>query len=104
MDESHLGIEAGRWVAIALAPGAAPRRCCVGQVRATDNRGVRLTLLDRAVGEPCGFDVFAPWTSVTSALVATEEHDLNLFTRSAAGWQSACNGEHPDALPTSAAR
>src|SRR5260221_10271229 len=79
----------GYWVAVCLHPGAAPIRVYVGQIQAVDERGVRLTLIDWLVGQACGDDFFAPWSSIASSLMATPEHDLGLFLKAAGKFQTA---------------
>lgn len=90
-------IEPGQWVALVLRPRSAPMRCYVGEVQAADERGVRLTLIDWVVGAACGSDFFAPWDQITSALVATADHDKGLFVREAVQWQGHFCGSRPGA-------
>ena len=78
-------IRAGYYVAVCLAPGMAPDCCYVGLVNEADEYGVRITLvcwddsLDMVVRET--EDLFAPWTSITSMLVCTEEEPSMHFLR-----------------------
>lgn len=80
----------GYQVALVLRLGAAPSRCHTGRVREVDEHGVRLTLTHWAVGQASGWDFFAPWSSITAALVATPEHDLEAFDQAAAVFLERC--------------
>jgi hypothetical protein len=77
----------GFWVAITLKPDAAPLRVYVGQIQAVDTHGVRLTLVDWLVGNASSWDFYAPWETITCALLATPDHDLGQFGERAADWQ-----------------
>lgn len=81
----------GYAVALALKEGAAPLRCYVGEVQEVDEHGVRLSLLDWIIGSPSGWDFFAPWESITSALVCTPEHHKERFGDAAGEFQTRCN-------------
>lgn len=85
-------LEVGYWVALSLKEGSAPLRCYIGEVRAINEVGVRLTLADFLVGKMCHFDFFAPWSIILAALVATEEDDHELWIKSASNWQVQMNG------------
>jgi hypothetical protein len=50
-----------------------------GLVKGIDFDGVRITLMDWAVGAPVGVDVYLPWRNVEYAEVYTEEDYLNAF-------------------------
>jgi hypothetical protein len=94
-----VGLEPGFWVAPSLAPGAAPLRSYVGQIEAVDERGVRVTLIDWLVGAATDWDLFVPWASITSALVATQAHAMDRFGDAAGQWQTrmgGLGGEAPD--------
>lgn len=80
----------GYQVALVLRLGAAPSRCHTGWVRVVDEHGVRLTLTHWAVGQTSGWDFFAPWSSITAALVATPEHDGQTFDQAAAVFLERC--------------
>lgn len=80
----------GFQVALVLRLGAAPSRCHTGRVREVDEHGVRLTLTHWAVGQASGWDFFAPWSSITAALVATPEHDRESFDQAAATFFERC--------------
>lgn len=86
-------LRVGFWVALTLKPDAAPLRCYVGVVQDVDDSGVRITLVDWLTGEPSGHDFFAPWSSVTSALVATPDDNLDSWSDAAKRWQAAMSGE-----------
>jgi len=86
-------IETGHMVALALAPDTAPLRSYVGQVIALDERGIRITTMDWSMDSPTGDDFYAPWSSITSMLVATEEHDYDGFLKSAAAFRRQMNGD-----------
>lgn len=88
-------IEVGFFVAVALEPDSAPLRCYVGQVQALDDVGMRITLMDWIMGEPTGFDLFVPWSTIRSALVATPEHDYAGFLGAASQFQTAVNATEP---------
>ena len=82
----------GNVVAVTLKRDAAPMRCYVGEVQAVDNLGLRITMLDWIVGRFTGFDVFMPWSQVTSIKVATEEHSLEKDGIDSFGqWQTEMN-------------
>ncbi len=81
----------GYWVALTLQEGAAPLRCYVGRVQAVDEHGVRITLIDWLTGTATDWDFFASWSVITSALVATPEHHLEDFGKSASKWQKRCD-------------
>ena len=80
-------LEPGYAVALTLTPDAAPLRVYVGQVQTVDEHGVRLTLVDWLIGSFSGWDVFVPWSQITSALVATPDHDVPRFGDAAGDWQ-----------------
>lgn len=84
----QITLEPGYIVALTLKPDTAPLRSYVGQVQAIDERGVRLTLVDWFVGSFSNWDLFVPWTSITSALVATPDHDTANFGDAASAWQT----------------
>lgn len=90
MSKAKRCIETGMWIALTMAANSAPLRCYVGEVQAVDDCGVRITLIDWIVGAACGYDFFAPWAQIVSALVATSEHDLSGFGKEAARWQDRC--------------
>jgi hypothetical protein len=69
-------LEQGFWVALRLRPGAAPRRSYLGEVRATDEHGVRITLAGQPVGAAVSHDVYVPWGIVELAYVATSEDQM----------------------------
>ena len=78
-------VRTGYYVALCLAPGMAPRSCYIGLVNGVDEYGVRVNLvhwddsLDMVVRET--EDFFAPWASITSMLVCTEEEPSVHFLR-----------------------
>ncbi len=82
-------LEVGYWVALSLRAGAAPLSCYVGQIEATDERGVRITLVDWIMGTASGYDLFVPWSEITAALVATPEQDEKGFAERASKWQQS---------------
>ena len=85
-------VKVGYHVAMIVKPDAAPLKCYVGEVQAVDERGVRLTLVDWLIDEAVGYDMFAPWESITSMLICTPEHDLSHFGDHAAKWQDRMMG------------
>ena len=68
--------EPGFRVAVRLRPGTAPIPCYVGEVVATDEHGVRLTLVDWIVGGFVSHDMYVPWTNIEMAYVATPNDTL----------------------------
>lgn len=81
-------LRSGYWVALTLKPDAAPLRSYVGKIEEVDDKGVRITLIDWIVGMATNWDFFAPWDSITSALVATPDHDVKGFAEAAGKWQT----------------
>jgi hypothetical protein len=81
--EQVTSLQPGMWVALALKEGAAPARGYVGQVQSVDERGVRITRVDWISGTASDWDFFAPWDQITSALIATPEHNIAAFGESA---------------------
>ena len=89
-------IKLGYYVAIGLEPGTAPNRCYIGLVIAVDEYGVRINVthwddsLDMIIRDT--EDLFAPWVSITSMLVCTDEEPVRRFLRDKApAWQSEMN-------------
>ena len=89
-------IKTGYYVAIGLEPGTAPNRCYIGLVLAADEYGVRINIarwddsLDMIIRDT--EDLFAPWVSITSMLVCTEEEPVRRFLKDKApAWQSEMN-------------
>lgn len=83
MDIDYTGaLEGGQLVVLALKNISPPY---VGQVQELSEYGVRITLIDWIAGDFVGFDFFAPWTSIQSAIVATNEHSLEEFIDYAKG-------------------
>lgn len=81
-------LQTGYWVAITLKENTAPLPCYVGQIEAIDEHGLRITLIDWFIGMATSWDFFAPWESITSALVCTPDHDTTNFGESAGKWQT----------------
>jgi hypothetical protein len=86
----------GFWVAVTLRPDAAPLRVYVGRVQAVDERGMRLTLVDWITGGADSWDFYAPWSEVTSMLIATPDHATEGFGDAAHEWQERMQGARPD--------
>ena len=84
------GLQRGYWVALVLREGSAPFRCATGQIREVDEHGVRMTLTHWAVEQTLGWDFYAPWGSITAALVATPDHDIPAFGEAAARFRDRC--------------
>jgi hypothetical protein len=80
-------LEPGYWVALTVKPETTPLDAYVGEVKAVDSNGVRLTLIDWFLGNASGWDVYVAWGNVEAALVATPEHNLHDFGEAAADWQ-----------------
>ena len=93
---THTTLAPGFWVAVTLRPGAAPSRVYVGRVQAVDERGMRLTLVDWRTGGADSWDVYAPWSEVTSMLIATADHATEGFGDAAQEWQERMQGARPD--------
>ena len=91
-------LQRGWWVALTVEPDAAPLRVYVGVVEDVDEHGVRITLMDWFTGNAAGWDFFAPWPVLQSALVATDEHDASSFGDSAGKWQNRMAGEDAGAF------
>ena len=96
-------IRPGYYVAASLEPGTAPFNCYIGLVLAADEYGVRINLahwdddLDVIVGHT--EDFFAPWTSITSMLVCTEEQPTRRFIRDKAPvWQADVESMYSDSV------
>lgn len=89
-------LQAGHLVALVLKPEVAPIRCYVGEVQDVDQHGVRVTLIDWLIGMFCGDDLWVPWDSILSALVATPEHDKKLWIESAKRWQNWAQGKEDE--------
>jgi len=68
----------GNVAALVVKDGTAQNRCYVGKVLAVDEHGVRLTLMDWRAASFRGWDFFAPWENVSSAMVA-EGGDASRF-------------------------
>lgn len=80
----------GDRVALVLRVGSAPSRCHTGEVADVDEHGVRVTVRHWAVEETRAFDFFAPWSSITAALVASDDDDWEAFSEAAATFQERC--------------
>lgn len=93
-------LEAGYWVAMGVAQGAAPGRCYVGQIQAIDAYGVQITLVDWLSGQADNWDVFVPWPCVQAVLIATPAHDRTRFRDAASEWQSTMHGPIPEVRET----
>jgi hypothetical protein len=63
-----------------------------------DERGVRITMIDWLDGTASDYDLFVPWPSIASAMVATEEQDLAQIEEHAGQWHShsSCLGGEDD--------
>jgi hypothetical protein len=66
--------EPGFQVALRLRSDTAPQRAYVGEVVATDEHGIRVTLMDWAVDEFAGQDMYVPWENIEMAYVGTPRH------------------------------
>jgi hypothetical protein len=76
---------------VTVKPGTAPSRCYVGRIQAIDSLAIRLTQVDWIIADAASWDFYVPHSSVESALVATEEHNLKAFGDVAGKWQEAMN-------------
>lgn len=85
-DYKNETIAPGFCIAVILKENSAPSRGYVGEVQTTDERGVRLTLVDWVIGNASSWDLYIPWSNIESALVATPEHDLERFGKYAIEW------------------
>ena len=86
-------IRTGYFVALCLIPGTAPCNCYIGLVQAVDEYGIRINLAEwddeldgvRKYTE----DFFAPWVSIASILVCTEEEPVRRFIKDKApAWKA----------------
>jgi len=98
-------LQVGYWVALTLTPDSAPLNSYVGTVQALDGHGIRITLVDWISGRADGWDLFLPWSSIQSALVATHSHNVKGFGEAAGEWQQSIGemrgeGGDPDDLIT----
>ncbi|MCY3679997.1 MAG: GIY-YIG nuclease family protein [Gemmatimonadetes bacterium] len=92
-------LRVGYLVALTLREGAAPLRCCVGEIAAIDDRGLRMTLLDGSLDRLfISIDLFVPWSNIESCLVsATESHVSDVFLdETAPQWQALMNDKQED--------
>jgi hypothetical protein len=86
-------IAAGFWVALTLREGTAPLRSYVGEVQAVDGNGIRLTLIDWISLTMSGSDLFVPWSNIEAALIATPEHNPEMFVEQAKAWQNSVSSK-----------
>lgn len=98
-------IRPGYYVAISLEPGTAPCNCYIGLVLAADEYGVRINLVhwdgDLDVVSPQTEDFFAPWASITSILVCTEDQPTRRFIRDRApAWQAEIESIYTESVGT----
>jgi hypothetical protein len=92
-------LKVGWWAALTLKAGVAPLRCYVGQIQALDTEGVRITLVDWFSGIASGYDFYVPHRNIESALVCTEQHDLDGFGERAGKWQAQMDPEEKKRAP-----
>ena len=95
-------LEPGHCVAIALRDRSlCPLPVPVGRIEAVDDHGIRLTLLDWALGEFVSDGLFVAWPLVGAVLVADPAtHDIKLWADKAASWQKhAKTWRGPPPLP-----
>ena len=90
-------LKPGWLVAVTLKPDTAPLRSYVGKIQAIDAQGIRIALVDWLVGMALGWDLFIPYSNLESALVATEDHDVNAFGEPAGKWQTQMNKQEAEA-------
>jgi hypothetical protein len=81
-------LKVGWWVAITLKPNLAPHRCYVGQIEALTHEAIRLTLVDWIDDQPRGWGFVIPWVNVGTILLATEQHNAELFMKAAGDFQT----------------
>ena len=94
-------IQPGYYVALSLAPGAAPHSCYIGLVKAVDDYGLRINQVHwdekLDVIAPSTEDLFVPWENINSMLVCTEEHPTRRFVRDRAPqWRSAVEAKEEE--------
>lgn len=82
---SEGALEGGQLVVLSVRKDTMNSKDYVGQVQQVSEYGVRITLMDWIAGTFVGFDFFAPWTSIQSAMVATKDHDREGFLEYAKG-------------------
>lgn len=84
---TYNGLAVGYFVCVPVLADMAPATCYIGQVIGVDSRGVRLRLLNQHTGEVDGWDVFVPWHTMGVCLVATPDHNLDMFMEEAVRWK-----------------
>lgn len=85
------GIATGFYAVIVVKPGITPERCYIGVVQATDDKGLRLTLIDWDVKAFESWDLYVSWENIDSAMVATPQHSAQKFLEDAMKWVRAFN-------------
>lgn len=88
--ERQFVLQPGYRVAMVLRAGVAPSRCHTGQITDVDEHGILMTLTHWAVDQTPGWDFYAPWSSITAALVSRSEQDADSFGQAAAVFQERC--------------
>jgi hypothetical protein len=73
--DRNKSLAAGCVVALALREPIGDCACYVGEVRAVDERGVRITLVSWSSHKFDGLDFFAPWTNILGMHLATQDYD-----------------------------
>jgi hypothetical protein len=91
--KKDIALKPGWWVAVTLKPDTAPLRSYVGRIQVVDAQGIRLTLVDWFTGGASGWDLYIPHSNLESALVATEDHDIEGFRDASAEWSNRMNGQ-----------
>lgn len=72
-------LEPGQWVLAFLEEETAPWPAVLGEIQATGDVGFRLTLVNWQTKEADGFDFFVPWSCLLTCLVATPQHNVDVF-------------------------
>jgi DNA-directed RNA polymerase subunit E'/Rpb7 len=83
------------WVHLLVRVGE-KRHVVSGEVQATDERGVRITLVDFLVGLACQQDMFVPWSAIELAEVYTDEHSKGTFGEDQTRFERKFIGERPE--------
>lgn len=86
-------LEVGFNTALVSKKNSLPLRCYVGKVKAVDDKGVRLTLIDWVLCNFTGHDLFVTWDNIESAFVATPEDEMSLWIDRAGDFQTEMNKE-----------
>jgi hypothetical protein len=79
--ERSFVLQPGYRIAMRLHNGVSPARCYTGPIKEVDQHGILLTLTHWAVDQTWGWDFFAPWSSIASALAIDNQHPRPMLNR-----------------------